>query len=138
MFFFSIGYFTKSDHALDPMELMTPITELAWAFALIACFCEFSHIMSEEFNRFNDELNKSEWYLIPIEMQRIYLIFLLDTQQLTVVCGFGNIFCTRDTFKSVNQFISLKHQIEISKSYVMFFLVDNENWIFLLYDAPID
>lgn len=87
-----------------------PCTELAWAFVMISFYCEFSEMVCDEFEQFNEELHRYEWYLIPMEMQRIYLIFLLDTQQLTVVRGYGNILCTRVTFKAVIHRINGEHQ----------------------------
>lgn len=83
------------------MEFVTPFTEMIWSFAMMAFYCEFSQMVCEECNLFNEELHQCDWYLFPIEMQQMYLIFLSDTQQLTIVRGYANILCTRDTFKKV-------------------------------------
>lgn len=69
---------------------------------MIAFYCEFSHMMCEEFERFCEEFYRCDWRLFPIEMQQMYLVFLLDAQQITILRGYGNILCTRDTFKEVN------------------------------------
>lgn len=92
---------SKSEHVSNIMDLVTPLTEMIWSFAMIAFYCQFSHMMCEGFNMFCEKFHRCDWYLFPIELQRIYLIFILDTQQLTIVRGFGNILCTRDTFKKV-------------------------------------
>lgn len=83
------------------MEFAVPLTELTWAFAMIAFYCEFSQIMCDEFDLFNEELQNLDWHLFSVDMQRIFLMFILDTQQSTVVRGYGNILCTRETFKEV-------------------------------------
>lgn len=91
----------KSENMLEPAEIMTPLTEILYAFSMIAFYCEFSEEIIAEFDKFNEELSRCEWYLFSNELQQMYLTFILDTQQPKLIQGYGNIMCTRDTFKKV-------------------------------------
>ena len=72
-----------------------------WVVEFIFMICEPGERMSNEFDVFGEELGRCNWYLLSPEMQRIYLIFLLDTQQPVNMKSYGNVLCTRDTFKKV-------------------------------------
>lgn len=58
-------------------------------------------MLSYQFRMFNEELWQRDWYLFPIELQRMLVIFMLDTEQSMIIRGYGNIKCTRDAFKGV-------------------------------------
>lgn len=58
-------------------------------------------MVATQFNRFDDVLNECKWYLFPIDVKRIFLIFICETQQLTLFRGYGNIECTRQAFERV-------------------------------------
>lgn len=63
--------------------------------------CEFGEWMAGRFDAFNDDITQWKWYLFSIELQRMYLILLAQTQQPGIICSFGNIPCKRDSFKRV-------------------------------------
>lgn len=75
---------------------------LVFTFASIAFFCEFGERVTDQFDLFNAKLCHCDWYLFPIEMQRIYFFVLLGIQHPIVVRGFANTLCTRTAFKNVN------------------------------------
>lgn len=49
----------------------------------------------------NDAFGQCNWYLLPIEMQQMMLIVVVNAQQPTIVRGFGNTSCGRQSFKQV-------------------------------------
>lgn len=51
---------------------------------------------------FNDELCASDWYALPIDMQKLLVAFLPCTQRVLIIRGYANTECTRDAFKRVN------------------------------------
>lgn len=73
----------------------------AWIFVLTLAFCDPGQRVTNQFEEFGEELSRCDWYSIPIEIQRIYLIFLSDTQQPKIIQSYGGIACTRDTCKKV-------------------------------------
>lgn len=72
-------------------------------YSLVGIFfvCELGENITHLFNIFSEKLCGCCWYLYPIEMQRIFLIFLSGTEQSAVILGYANIACTRDAFKNV-------------------------------------
>lgn len=65
-------------------------------------YAEFGNSVTDEFEKFNDELCRCKWYLWPIEMQKSMIIFIVGTQEPVLIRGFCNIVCIRETFKKVN------------------------------------
>lgn len=59
--------------------------------------------MTNQFEQFGLEFGRCEWNNLPIELQRMYLISLSDTQQPKNIQTYSGIMCTRDTFKKVLQ-----------------------------------
>lgn len=64
--------------------------------------CEPGEHVTQEFSAFDNQLElECCWYILPIELKRLYLIFLLDTQQSINIQCYGRILCTRDTLRKV-------------------------------------
>lgn len=76
-----------------------------WSFATVFYFSEFGEMVAHKFQIFHDHSIRCKWYLFPLEMQRSFVIFLLDVQQSINIRGYGNIVCTRGTFKEALNFI---------------------------------
>lgn len=57
--------------------------------------------VTSQFEMFGEELKRCDWYLISNEMQQMYLIFMVDTQQPKNIHCYGGIQCIRETFKQV-------------------------------------
>lgn len=49
----------------------------------------------------DEKLCHCKWYLLPLKMQRIYAIVMINAQQRMVIEGFANTHCTREAFKKV-------------------------------------
>lgn len=83
-------------------NILTAFTEMFWSFAICGFFCEFGETVTRQFHLFDVEIYGCGWYLLPIRMQKMHLIFMMNTQQPALIQGYGNIWCTRDTFKKVH------------------------------------
>lgn len=116
--------------------MVIPVTFLFWVMTYNFLLCELGQWVTNGFDRFGDELDGCDWHLWPIELQRLYLIFLLDTQQPTYTQCFGGILCSRDTFKKVNVHKSNHLYIDWSSpSLSLFLFLAYEQRFFLFYDA---
>lgn len=71
------------------------------SIAAIFIVCEFGHQLTMQFNKFDEELFQCNWYLFHIELQQMLVTVMANTQQLAYMQGFGNIQCTRNSFKEV-------------------------------------
>lgn len=83
------------------VNALTAFAEMFWSFAMCAFFCEFGAMVTEQFDVFDDEIYFCNWYLLPIKMQKMHLIFIQNTQEPAVIRGYANIRCTREIFKMV-------------------------------------
>ena len=77
-------------------------TILFWEYTMNFVFGEIGERVTDQFEQFGDEVGRCDWNELPIEMQRMYLIFLSDTQQPKQIQSYGGITCTREQFKAVN------------------------------------
>ena len=87
-----------------PTDVTMTLVVVSWAFVMIYLYCEFGEMVTLQFNTFHELLCQCEWYRFPIDVQRMLVIFMLDTQQPASIRGYGNIECTRDAFKNVSFF----------------------------------
>lgn len=68
---------------------------------MICCASEFGEMMGEQFNLLDDALCECDWYAFPLKMQQMFITLVTSTQQPTIVRGFGNVLCNRETFSKV-------------------------------------
>lgn len=72
-----------------------------WSYTLTFLQCEFGDRVAEQFWTFDNELEQCDWYLFPIDTQKMLAIAIAHAQQPVIVRGFANIKFTRDSFKKV-------------------------------------
>lgn len=69
--------------------------------------CEPGARVTNQFEVFSNGVNQGDWYLLPIKVQRMYVIFLSDTQHPIKIRSFANITSERETLKNVNYYITV-------------------------------
>lgn len=107
----SIRFMTFDLHSLsqsqpnpDPIEMITPSILVTWSFVLLFFYCEAGQFVMNEFEEFAHQSYQTiAWYLFPIEMQKMLVIVMLNTQQPVVVHGLANAMCMREIFKKVKK-----------------------------------
>lgn len=93
--------FKKLDENSKPIEIVIQSLFVPVVFGFIIILCEPGERVTNQFEMFGEELERRTWYKLPIDMQRIYVIFLVNTQQdLSIEC-YGGTQCTRETLKKV-------------------------------------
>lgn len=85
----------------NPVEGVQPFSTVFYSFACIGAFCELGETLAEQFELFSDELQRCRWYRFTIKLQKKFLILSTNAMHPVLIQGFGNIRCTRDTFKNV-------------------------------------
>lgn len=73
-----------------------------WAFMMVLFASEIGQRFSNTFEKIDDKINEFDWYLLPMEVQRILPIIMINTQRPTFITCFGSSTCSRDTFKKVD------------------------------------
>lgn len=69
---------------------------------MIFFFCYFGESINSQFDELNDVIYQSDWYTHQLDIQRIIPTILIATQHPPVLKGFGNLVCTRESFKKVD------------------------------------
>lgn len=72
--------------------------------ALSAVFiaCELGHRMANAFEDIESTIDRSYWYLFPIEIKRMLPAIIANAQQEVELECFGGITYTREVFKKVS------------------------------------
>lgn len=83
------------------MEVIFPFVMVNWSFLATFFLCECGERVMNQFDEFHDEIYQCNWYSFPIEIQKMLVIAMSISQQPAIIQGFGNLLCTRDTFKRV-------------------------------------
>lgn len=69
--------------------------------ALAAISCELGQRLSDAFDDISSAVNLFDWYLFPIQIQRMLPLIIPSTQQPVALACFGSIVCTRDALRKV-------------------------------------
>lgn len=96
-----ISFFFKSKHIWNVTDWIDPLFYAYWSFRILYLYCESGQRVTNRFSEFHNELCRCDWHLFPIEVQRMLVIVMSNTQQPTTIQGYGNIMCTRNSFKKV-------------------------------------
>lgn len=91
----------KSSQNSNKIEMIPLIFMLFWSIVLVGVACNFGDMLTHEFEMIDCELCRCDWYLCPMDVQRLILIVSANTQRSPIVTGFGNVQCTRESFKGV-------------------------------------
>lgn len=93
--------FMKWDHNSRQFEIAILSGIVLIIFVINLVICVSGEKVTDQFERFEVELGQCKWINLPIELQRMYSIFLFDTQQPKNFQIGGGISCTCETFKRV-------------------------------------
>lgn len=127
------------DPNANTIDVITAIQTLSlffWSFFLVTFFCLIGEMVTNQFAQFHEGMCHSNWYSYSLEMQRLYLIFIADTQHAPAIAGYGNVLCTRETFKKVKKKIKWfdRDKFLTFSIFLDTFFPDDKYWIFLLHD----
>lgn len=88
--------------SIDLIEISLTLMIVFWVFGFLSIISESSQRVTDQFVAFGEELERCDWLMLSKKMQGMYLIFLSNIQQKTYIKCYGNILCSRETFKKVN------------------------------------
>lgn len=86
---------------------MFAVALIFWSFVQIFAICEFGQRITGRFYEIKNEIFNWDWYTFPMDVQKIFPIIVIGTETPVELCGFGNIVCTRSSFKNVRDFSCL-------------------------------
>lgn len=76
---------------------------MAYAFGFVGVYCELCERVRHGFEEISYAIYDLEWYTYPSEVRRLLPIIVQHAQQPVELVAFGNIPCTRNTFKNVSR-----------------------------------
>lgn len=79
-----------------------------WALNLVFAVCESVQRITNAFSDINDALDQLDWYLFPMEIQRLLITTTLYLQKPAEIAFFGSIQCSREQFTKVRQSLQMK------------------------------
>lgn len=97
----SISIRLQAYHENNTLVLLVSFLYGLWAFILVFSCCELGQQFSNGFQSLEDKFYRIKWYLMPIGIQKLLPIFMLQTQNTFVVKFFGSYMCSREQFKKV-------------------------------------
>lgn len=115
----------QSDSDLNHMELLRTLVLVVWAFGTYFLFCECGEMVTNQFEKFMDVLDQCNWHLFSIELQQMFVVVVANSQQLSVVRGYGNILCARRSFKAVSIVHVFAFFLEMRKKLFIFLYFSN-------------
>lgn len=98
------------------MDFARPAVLVFWAFVQILLFCEFGVRLTEKFYEISNEIFHFDWFILPIDIQRMLPFISYATQKPMIIGGFGNVQCTRDSLKNVRREFERRYFAELRPS----------------------
>lgn len=74
---------------------------ISMVLSFVYLLCEPGEMMIGRFAKFEDQLGQFDWYLLPIEVQSLFMVFVSNAQNPIKICSYGGIMCERETAKKV-------------------------------------
>lgn len=93
-----LNYFQRDSNTI---LLVISLVQLGWSSSLTFIPCELSERISIAYFEVCDAVDELDWYLFPIEMQKLVPIVMVNSQAPIALRCFGSVFCGRDVFKKV-------------------------------------
>lgn len=75
--------------------------EAGYSLTVVFLVCELCQRATDAFYEINHTVDEFDWYLYPIEIQRMLPTILVVTQKIVGQECFGSILCVRNTFMKV-------------------------------------
>lgn len=76
---------------LDSVVLLESIFCGLWAWSLVLVLCEAGQQMIDTFGEIEEAFEQIDWYLLPIEIQRMMPQIIMYAQEPMVVRFFGSV-----------------------------------------------
>lgn len=88
---------------MDPVVLLKSIFLFLSIFGLAFMTCDIGQRLFDTFGKIEYEFGQMDWYLFPIEIQRMLSNLLIGVQMPMLVGCFGIAEGSREQFKKVSQ-----------------------------------
>lgn len=97
---FCLIYF-QAEKSLDFQLLADFCIKILYAYGILSVYCEIGEQLGTKFDELGDALYQCEFEALPIDVQRTIPIILSFMQNSPALAAYGNLKCSRETFKRV-------------------------------------
>lgn len=94
--------FSKWADEANTFEITALSVLLCWLAIIMSSLCEPGEMVINAFEGISDEVIQCDWYALSPKLQRMYVIFLSDTQNPKKLLSYGGLACERATLKRVS------------------------------------
>lgn len=124
----------QSQNNID--TLFISIFEMFCSIIVLFVTCELGDQISMEFDEINDQINEFNWYLCPLNVQKMLPAMMMNLQQPVDFKCFGSSACNRSTFKEVSQYDTDSCVVKLKEWLNGFYFSGGEMCILIFYDTP--
>lgn len=72
-----------------------------FAFMLVFFASEIGQRFSNSFEEIDDKINQMDWHLLPIKIQQVLPIIMMNTQTIMAIPCFGSLASNHESFRKV-------------------------------------
>lgn len=102
-------FISQSLDSVDPIDFFMPLCMMTWSFIIMFCNCEVGQSMDNQFLKLSNDIYKCDWFCLPHKLQRMFIIIIMNAQPV-LIYGFGNVVCSRESFKRVRLHSTENHK----------------------------
>ncbi|XP_055322149.1 putative odorant receptor 85d isoform X2 [Sitodiplosis mosellana] len=92
---------SERGEGIDPLQMIKPLFQTFWSFAVLFLICEFGQTLTNHFDQLKDVIYDCDWTAFPKDMQKILPIIIQNTQRPVVLQICEDFSCSRESFKKV-------------------------------------
>ena len=97
----SLNHFQLSN-GINTIVLLESMLYGFWAFCMVFFACELGQRFTDTYEEIGSLINRLDWYLFPMEIQRMLPTLMVNTQQPFEILCFGSSTCSHETLKMVS------------------------------------
>lgn len=113
----------QSKDTINPVTLWNSIFLGSLILGFLFTACEIGERLSDMFDEIGYEVDKFNWYLFPVEIQRMMPTILIGVQRPIVVGCFGIFSCSREQFKMVKFFLKQLNEKQFGDVTLIIFFI---------------
>lgn len=93
---------------MDFIVIVPTFLYIGCSFGTMFMYCELGQYLTTEFIEINDTFEQIDWYVYPIEIQRLLTTILIHLQEPVELFYFGCNSCSRESMKKVSDVVRIR------------------------------
>lgn len=98
----SVKLLFQSHDTINVPMIITYFIQILITYCVIFIICELGERVTNEFDDVDNVVCELNWYLFPLNIQKMLPIAMIGTVKPVIIRGYGNCMSTREAFKNVS------------------------------------